>query len=59
MGFRGIIRWINNKRAFNRNFPGLSRNAKWFDEKETTCTGWVSLSDIVSGRCGDARIKVE
>ena len=69
--FRGQVGYIDkqfnyhyptewpDRLEFNRNFPGLSRNAKWFDEKETTCTGWVSLSDIVSGRCGDARIKVE
>lgn len=40
---------------FDKRFPGSNRNREWF---ETDCTGWVSLNDVIKGKCGDARVRV-
>ena len=40
---------------FDKRFPGSNRNREWF---ETDCIGWVSLNDVIKGKCGDARVRV-
>ena len=40
---------------FDKRFPGSNRNREWF---ETDCTGWVNLNDVIKGKCGDARVRV-
>ena len=40
---------------FDKRFPGSNRNREWF---ETDCSGWVSLNDVIKGKCGDARVRV-
>ena len=54
---------------FDKRFPGFSRNQTWFENTDRelltrrseteNCSGWVSLSDVINGKCGDARIRVE
>ena len=39
---------------FDKRFPGSNRNREWF---ETDCCGWVSLNDVIKGKCGDARVR--
>ena len=40
---------------FDKRFPGSNRNREWF---ETDCTGWVNPNDVIKGKCGDARVRV-
>ena len=40
---------------FDKRFPGSNRNREWF---ETDCSGWVSVNDVINGKCGDARVRV-
>jgi hypothetical protein len=60
---------------FNERFPGFSRNQEWFKEhydqtaitgdrsrpryETKNCSGFVNLSDLLNGKCGDARIRVD
>ena len=44
---------------FDRRFPGMNRNRAWFEkEGSKNCTGMVNISDLLSGKCKGAKIKV-
>ena len=43
---------------FSKKFPGLNRNREFFVSGTSSCRGWVSLQDILEGRCKDAKVKV-
>ena len=49
---RGVWQHLDD---FDKRFPGSNRNSEWF---ETDCSGWVSLNDVIKGKCGDARVRV-
>ena len=42
---------------FDKKFPGISRNRKFFISDSITCRGWVSVSRILNGECSDAKVK--
>ena len=44
---------------FDRRFPGMNRNRAWFEKNESTdCTGMVNINDLLSGKCKNARVRV-
>ena len=43
---------------FSTKFPGFNRNREFFVSGTSSCRGWVSLQDILEGRCKDAKVKV-
>jgi hypothetical protein len=44
---------------FDRRFPGMNRNRAWFEKKANTdCTGMVNINDLLSGKCKNARVRV-
>ena len=44
---------------FDRRFPGMNRNRAWFEKNESTnCTGMVNVNDLLSGKCKNARVRV-
>ena len=44
---------------FDKRFPGINRNRAWFEKTNSTanCTGYVNLSDLLSGKCKDVKIR--
>ncbi|MBO06441.1 MAG: hypothetical protein CMI58_05360 [Parcubacteria group bacterium] len=42
---------------FDKKFPGISRNRKFFISDSITCRGWVSVSRILNGECSDAKVR--
>ena len=53
-----------NEKFDKKNFPGLRRNREWFEVYEphisntVKCEGWTNLNDIISGKCGEVKIKM-
>ena len=44
---------------FDKRFPGMNRNRAWFEKRgSTNCTGMVNISDLLSGKCKDAKVRV-
>ncbi|SVA75476.1 uncharacterized protein METZ01_LOCUS128330 [marine metagenome] len=58
---------------FDKRFPGIHRNRAWFEKTdgrnernfltegpstEVNCTGYVNLSDLLSGKCKDVKVRV-
>ena len=44
---------------FDKRFPGMNRNRAWFEKNESTdCTGMVNINDLLSGKCKNARVRV-
>ena len=44
---------------FDKRFPGMNRNRAWFEKNEgTNCTGMVNINDLLSGKCKNARVRV-
>jgi hypothetical protein len=44
---------------FDKRFPGMNRNRAWFEKSEgTNCTGMVNINDLLSGKCKNARVRV-
>ncbi len=42
---------------FDKKFPGMNRNRKFFVSDSITCHGWVSVSRILNGECSDAKVR--
>ena len=44
---------------FDKRFPGMNRNRAWFEKRgSTNCTGYVNINDLLSGKCKDAKVRV-
>ena len=44
---------------FDKRFPGMNRNRAWFEKRgSTNCTGMVNISDLLSGKCKGAKVRV-
>jgi hypothetical protein len=43
---------------FDKKFPGINRNRKFYVSDSETCRGWVSVARILNGECKNARINV-
>ena len=43
---------------FDKKFPGINRNRKFFVSDSDTCKGWVSVVRILNGECKNARVNV-
>ena len=44
---------------FDKRFPGMHRNRAWFEKRgSTNCTGMVNISDLLSGKCKGAKVRV-
>ena len=44
---------------FTKKFPGITRNGEFFRDGTQSCRGWVSIQDIVDGKCLNGKVKVD
>ena len=43
---------------FDKKFPGINRNRKFFVSNSNTCKGWVSVVKILNGECKNSKVRV-
>tara|TARA_B100000745_G_scaffold110238_1_gene70751 strand:- start:167 stop:766 length:600 start_codon:yes stop_codon:yes gene_type:complete len=43
---------------FDKNFPGINRNRKFFVSDSDVCKGWVSVVKILNGECKNSKVRV-
>ena len=43
---------------FDKKYPGINRNRKFFVSDSDTCTGWVSVVKILNGECKNSKVRV-
>ena len=43
---------------FDKKFPGINRNRKFFVSDSDVCKGWVSVVKILNGECKNSKVRV-
>jgi hypothetical protein len=44
---------------FDKKFPGINRNRKFFVSDNNSCRGWVSVARILNGECSNSKIRTQ
>ena len=44
---------------FDKRFPGINRNAKFFVSDTSSCRGWVNIQKILNGECKEVKVRVQ
>ena len=44
---------------FDKRFPGINRNAKFFVSDTSSCRGWVNIQKILNGESKEVKVRVQ
>ena len=55
-GYKSIPKTLDD---FDKRFPGINRNAKFFVSDTSSCRGWVNVQKILNGECKEVKVRVQ